>query len=140
MATVTTTTTTTTPVSGISIDRGYISSRYGKYNLTLLVNIVSCKDLLFTKILTKKHFSLGSQFDLFHLCCGTVKFNIHPFSRMVLLCMCLRVLVLSDRHITWGLSITESSGSHCPILPWSKLNDQPSNIVSICLIHLLNRV
>jgi len=42
MATVTTTTTTTTPVSGISIDRGYISSRYGKYNLTLLVLNLIC--------------------------------------------------------------------------------------------------
>jgi hypothetical protein len=40
MATVTTTTTTTTgPSLGISVDKGYIHTLFGKFNLLALVNI-----------------------------------------------------------------------------------------------------
>ena len=37
MATVTTTTTTVTPGLGLTIDKGYIHTKYGKFNLALLV-------------------------------------------------------------------------------------------------------
>ena len=40
MATTTTTTTTSGPTLGISIDRGYMNTLFGKFNLLVLVSIV----------------------------------------------------------------------------------------------------